>query len=361
MDTREGFLAANVAVEKCNLLVSMLHHQLKHVSYRTTDPSRARVLNRETGSTRLKAKKMLELLQALSFVYKQYVLGLGGPPPTFFKTKEYQFAKECWVHCQRSITLRLLTAILLLHQGLKQSISDNFTAIEICLHGYQMSVGALKSELSLLTDFAGNDFCIASSPGNLFASQAIIQVSFRLLKYVTPIEVTSLSTSQFHIWKEYIDTSGMIEMVLGTIRFISEKAKSLVQSECNFTHWEETTCSSTPTNHRRPDPEGYPPQQPKEAQGGVSHDSWDIMDSIFDYILSEGMKSKSLVFDSLVRNGLLNFLNECSPFHEYQRILSLESTHKAAVLMGYHAQTCEPSMISRLWCKLIQIFQCSVR
>jgi hypothetical protein len=361
-DMREGFLAANVAVEKCNLLVSMLHHQLKHVSYRTTDPSRARVLNRDTGSTRLKAKKMLELLQALAFVYRQYVLGLEGRPPALFKIKEYHSARESWLHCKRSITLRLLTAILLLHQGLKQSIPDNLTAIEIYLPGYRMCVEALKSELSLLGDSAEflSDHGHPAAPGNLSTSQAIIQVSFRLLKYVTPIEVTSLNASQFHLWREHIDTSGVIQIVLGTMHFISEKAKSLIQPECNFTHWDDATCSFTRTNPARSEAEGIA-HLSKESQGDVSQNAWDIMDSILDYILGEGMKSKSLVFDLLIRNGLLNFLNECSPFLEFQRILSLDSAHKAAALMGYHAQTSEASMISRLWCKVIQVFQCSAR
>jgi hypothetical protein len=369
-DMRESFLAVNVAVEKCNLLVSMLHHQLKHVTYRTTDPSRSRVLSRETGSTRLKPKKMAELLQALGVVYRQYVAGLEGRPPPFLKIKEYHSTRECWVQRKRNITVRLLTAILLLHQGLKQSTPDHLTGVDIYLPGFQMSVDSLRAELSLLEsgaesellfgNFHENQSKLSSSPtGRLSTSQAIIQVCLRLLRYVTPLDVAALATSEFHLWEEHIRASGVVPLVLSVLQVIFERGKSLIQRECSYDWWEDTTCISSSGMSSKP--AHLWSQRSHEGPGGTSPPSWEILDCVIEYILSEGMKSKSLLFQNLIRNGLLTLLSESSMFRELQRLVCLETVHRAAAFMGYSALTAEVSSILSIWCKIVQIMQCALR
>jgi hypothetical protein len=368
-DMREGFLAANVAAEKCNLLVSMLHHQLKHVSYRTTDPSRSRVLSRDTGSTRLKPKKMLELLQALGVVYKQYVVGLEGRAPTYLKIKEYHSTRESWVQSRRNITVRLLTAILLLHQGLKQSTPDHLAVVDIFLPGFQMSVGSLHAELSLLEEKAESELLFGNfhnqpkssntSAGNLSVPQAIIQVGFRLLRYVTPIDLAALNTTEFHLWDEQIRTSGVIRIVLGTLHVIFERGKSLIQRECTYDWWEDTTCSFSGMNTKHV--RGWNQKAHEVPKSSPPPPSWEILDCVVGYILSEGMKPKSLLFQHLIHNGLLALLNESSLFRELQRLLCQEMVHKAAAFMGYSAITGEVSPILSIWCKIIQIVQCALR
>eukprot|EP01036_Dinobryon_divergens_P028203 gene28203-37107_t len=59
-----GVFATSV---KCQLLLSMLHHQLKDVALKTSDPARSAVYNRDSETTRIRQTKLFAYLEILVF------------------------------------------------------------------------------------------------------------------------------------------------------------------------------------------------------------------------------------------------------------------------------------------------------
>ena len=119
----EGTIAhhfgADVAVEKCDLLVSMLHYQLRDVTHRDADPSSSQIAPRE--KIRFDKKKMEGLLHSLEIAFQRLTEGLYIRPPSYTQIDEYAKSSAYWKQYKDKIMLRLLSAKLMLFQALCQS------------------------------------------------------------------------------------------------------------------------------------------------------------------------------------------------------------------------------------------------
>lgn len=393
--TRQGmdcsYLGADVAAEKCSLLVSMLHHQLKQVNHRSTDPSQSRVTNRDIRSSRLTPKNMVDLLRNIGDAYVMLTEGLTVRPPAFFKIEEYQKTKEYWLQSKRNIMLRLLTAQLLLFQTLESAFLQDGplpSSNDVYMSTFRIVVQTLRDEFqegssdSLLGEFFENkstgkvsagasvesahqQHSGAYMRGRLSASQAIIQVCFRLLKCITPRDISSVRISDYEEWQSETRTSGIVHLLLSALYEMCEHTSGLanVASEHSYNKLD----ASLRLTVGRKGTEGLSlrfgatPQVPKQYTKSVS---WWALQCLLDFILYEGTNPTGLLFPALLSGGLLDVLSMSAVFREMKSVLCDSSTlppHAVAAYMGYNGQTGSVSALATAWTKVIQIYQCAVR
>ena len=137
--TAMGYCKARVMAEKSELLVSMLHHQLRDVAKRTAHPGRSQVDLRGIGITRLDTTKMTKLLRTLSECYLATAQESGLAPdlapglmlsihshhsryyPETIANASETGASAVMRRLRRAIQLHLLTAMLVTLRGLAQA------------------------------------------------------------------------------------------------------------------------------------------------------------------------------------------------------------------------------------------------
>jgi hypothetical protein len=381
-----SYLGADVAAEKCSLLVSMLHHQLKQVRHRSSDPSQSRVTNRDIRSSRLTPKNMIELLRNIVSAYVMLTDGLSVRPPAFFKIQEYQATKEYWLQSKRNIMLRLLTAQLLLFQTLETSYLQDGpvpSSNDVYMSTFRIVVQTLREEFqegnsdSLLGEFFEKSACgpRASSAtdasaymrGRLSSSQAIMQVCFRLLKCITPRDLSSVRISDYEEWQGETDSSGIVHLLLSALHEMCEheRGQANVAAEHTYVKLDEAlrlnmgrkgTAGDGSTSSRF----GVNPLLVKQTKSV----SWWALQCVLDFILYEGTNPTGLLFSSLLSGGLLDVLGSSAVFREMKSVLCESSTlpqHAIAAYMGYNGITGSISSLATAWTKVVQIYQCAVR
>ena len=385
-----SYLGADVAAEKCSLLVSMLHHQLKQVKHRSADPSQSKMTNRDIRSSRLTPKNMVELLRHIGKAFVMLTEGLSVRPPAFFQIQEYQATKEYWMQAKRNIMLRLLTSQLLLFQALEISFLQDgplSSSNDVYMCTFRIAVQSIREEFqegesALLGEYYDNSTAptgVSYSAGGkrdggymrgrLSSSQAIVQVCLRLLKCITPRDVSAIGVSDYEQWEEEMDSSGIAHLLLSALHEMCERGQSKVAAEHDYTKLDDALRSALGARggaHARS--RGYGVSTPGRAPAGAPPPprsvSWWALQCVLDFVLFEGTNTSSLLFASLLRGGLLHVLSESPVFREMKTVLCDTSTLPAATvaaLMGYKGPTGEVSALASAWSKVIQIFQCAIR
>ena len=121
---------ALLCVERYDLLLTMLSHQLQVIEERTADPEDAVVIDRDLGSSRLSMTRASEFLSQLSFIYQAQVRVLEK--------------SECWgsrlADVSRRVQLPLLASMLLLLSRL-QEVESRLDGEGMTLEGGDASIG----------------------------------------------------------------------------------------------------------------------------------------------------------------------------------------------------------------------------
>eukprot|EP01038_Epipyxis_sp_PR26KG_P005282 gene5282-7343_t len=87
-------LGCVVLVEKCELLVSMLHHQLKYITHRSSDPSKSNIMSREIGSSRMTQDKMEKRLEMLEQCYHDIIFTSSAVHASFIQNTSNQKSSQ---------------------------------------------------------------------------------------------------------------------------------------------------------------------------------------------------------------------------------------------------------------------------
>ena len=217
--------------EQCVLLVSMLHHQLKTVNIRTSDPSKSDVVTRELGSMRLTQDKMEILLGRISSCYSHLIyspssshatnkqattattsihmlLHMHTLDATSSSSSHDDAALLLWPWLHRDIALRLLTAMVLLLNSIftfnsidelhskKSELRRNIFQYAIVMINNLLAeedigiFGCGEGSYHLNGDIVVGQSNVPSSNARtsdrLSQSQSLVQVSLQLIKLIIP-------------------------------------------------------------------------------------------------------------------------------------------------------------------------------
>jgi hypothetical protein len=247
--------------EQCVLLVSMLHHQLKTVNIRTSDPSKSDVVTRELGSMRLTQDKMEILLGRISSCYSHLIYSPSSSHATnkqatttttttttsihmvlHMHTSSSHDDTELllWPWLHRDIALRLLTAMALLLNSiftfnsidelhskkyeLRRTIFEyaivminNLLAKEdIGIFGCgEGSQHHLNGDIGILGQSNVPPSNVSTS-GRLSQTQSLVQVSLQLIKLIIP-SISGSSTAMISI----TDTEAWYQLLSSKLGAIS--------------------------------------------------------------------------------------------------------------------------------------------
>ena len=183
-----GVSTARVLLEKCEILTSMLHHQLNEVLLRTSDPCKSHVDLRHLGSSRLKPEKMKNLLVTLVKCYDVASVGLNDNillQKYNLNNNDYRINTnnsnsdnivndECkniklLLKLKSSIQIELFTSFLLILRGIKQMDSST-----IKLPNIYISTSSSLSSSSSYSDNNDDDTKLNSSTFRLIKLQIFL-------------------------------------------------------------------------------------------------------------------------------------------------------------------------------------------
>ena len=105
--TQAGYADSMVLQERCEMLLSMVHHQLKEVQVRAVDPSRSQV--RQRANQRLSLERSRKLLTQLETTYA-CAFPLPAPPP----------ASAPMTRANQPLRLPLLASLLIIFRHVRQ-------------------------------------------------------------------------------------------------------------------------------------------------------------------------------------------------------------------------------------------------
>ena len=388
--TSEGVIAhhfgADVAVEKCDLLVSMLHYQLRDVTHRDTDPSSSLIAPRE--NLRFDKNKVELLLGSLEVAFERLTEGLYVRPPAHTQVQDYAASVKYWKQYKDKIMLRLLTAKLMLFQALsqhqqnqtgqgvhvrsEQRREDCGLSIDssVCLQTFGNIRVALTAVSHDSTSFS--DDGTSHDMNGIPLSEKIILICLRLFNYISP-KRSDLSFENTISWRDTMHSSNVGAMLVGIFRNVCTKNVRLVEEQHDYSTWTERWNGRLSGGAFEIDIKGVSDvsriKKTKTSNSSsfdaASEANWATLNSILDTFLAEGLCEGSVLFSALLDSDLLVEFCQAPILLELQRKLcrgsSLLAGHRIAAYMGYNATTGNPSALMGAWCKVVQIFQCALR
>lgn len=373
---------ADVAVEKCDLIVSMLHYQLRDVTHRDADPSSSRIAPRE--NIRFDKKKMEGLLQSLEVSFQRLTEGLYIRPPSYTQVRDYALSTAYWKQYKDKIMLRLLSAKLMLLQALchcqQDQLQCDFTTkgqsawcIDnlVCRQTFGNIQTALNATLQDSTSFSTE--CRSDENLGIPLPEKIILISLRLFNYIAP-KSSDVSVESMIGWRDTIKSSDIGPMLVSIFRNVCTKNISHVNKQHEYSKWTERWNGRLAGGAFEVDIKGVSDSvRYKRAKtdllvegSTLSSDTvWATLNSVLDTFLAEGLCEGSLLFSALLESDLLVEFCQAPVLLALQQTLcrqnSALSSGRKAAYMAYNSATGEPSALMRAWCKVVQIAQCSLR
>ena len=360
-----GVGAARVLLEKSELLASMLHHQLREVLVRTSDPRRSQVDTRHLGSSRLSPEKMKVLLVSLSKCYTAIMAGLSDHPvslmrstaqSTASKGKQQQMDPR---HLRRSIQRQLFIALILTLRGIVQLDSAplfpgrsrtlpeeeamNSTVSPTSLIRLQIFRSAMEvvKQESEAEGGLGQD----TGPGSLF------EVSLRLMRCCLPVQVSGLSLSTALAWRaEAVRPQAPLPAVLmELLQNLSQAAlkEGVPALDHDYTLWGSTTKCG---NHGS-DMTFLSLIDASDAPSSSAAALSAALDIVHGGISSGVLKLSQAVGVCQI----LRVFRYLGVFQELQRVLTSQPLSRSAALMGYSSRTGEISDLVKCWERVLNI------
>ena len=357
--------AARVVLEKCELLTSMLHHQLREVNLRTSDPKNSQVDSRHLGSSRLSPEKMKILLVNLTKCYKAVMNGLRDRPcsplqsltgVTNFKDSQRNSTPE---QLRRSIQKQLFISLILTFRGLVQldaaplfsgggggqedegeSASSSLSSSSLVkLHIFQLAHAVLQQESELVG--VSSDI----GPGSLFG------IALRLMKCCLPLNIDKLSLSTSRAWRAEATRpiKGFSFTLISLLRTLSDLCVGANGPlyDHNYSLWGTCTMCGPRGSDIAPDPQGDKVTSTASLSCALSG----VLD-ILHGVLSSGVQS---TFDVMHSVNILKEFCALGVFRELQRVLLSQPLSRSASLMGYSSGTGEISDLVTAWERTVDI------
>eukprot|EP01041_Mallomonas_annulata_P007198 gene7198-14675_t len=383
-ECRSGAVGAVVTLEKCDLLVAMLHHQLREVSFRASDPRHARVELRDMGSTRLTSPKMIELLYMIVSAHRRMETDLvfTSDPPEGILLNKYANKKVSWRDLKQVINAKVFTALLLLLDALdldgKRSgsrLDANEDFIRLTQRIFHIALTCMKDEIrsNRMTIFTNNNSSNATnstsnksgdsngdgndtSVSRLPTSQALLKICLQVMTSVIPIEFDRMNTSIATLWVEDVRKSQLISTVLGLFRNLSssEMAIAEMQKEHNYCHWADVTAVH-PDGNVRARFKSY--HDPKSV---INISTAAILVGVSDLLL-RCLQSESSVCTDLLAAGVVREMATCPLLHAFQETVCTQPTAKVAAFMSYSSSHGEVGAVSVLWQSVLHLVHKSIR
>ena len=360
-----GVGAARVLLEKSELLASMLHHQLREVLLRTSDPRRSQVDTRHLGSSRLSPEKMKVLLVSLSKCYTAIMAGLSDHPVSLMRNVTQGLASKGKqqemdpLHLKRSIQRQLFIALILTLRGIVQldsaplfpgksravpeeeamNSSASPTSL-VRLQIFRSAMDVVKQE-SEAEGGLGQD----TGPGSLF------EVSLRLMRCCLPVHVAGLSLSTALAWRAEVARSPvpLSAVLMELLQNLSQAAlrEEVPALDHDYALWGSTTACG----HRGSDTTSLSFIDASDAPSSSAA----ALSAALD-VVHAGISSGVLPLSQAVGVcQILRVFRYLGVFQELQRVLTSQPLSRSAALMGYSSRTGEISDLVKCWERVLNI------
>ncbi len=387
----DGYMHSDIGrkaiAEKCELLVSMVHHQLRVVASRTSDPSKSVILTRDIGSMRLTQDKMEKLLGQLDDFYRDLIFA-----PIDSDALSLSSGATSVINLpalKNTIALRILTAMMLLLNSIYTFNSADDVHSKLSLRRrsiYEYAVTSLKnltclhgravfSNTSALTaanlesnslDTAQEETKTTSAPASessdcLSTEQAIAQVSLQILKLATPRSSSAeplISLSDSSAWKVLLRETGAITLLTQVVSELSAATGDMPQWDHNYKGWRVSELEVGSKGGSECGPSRLVNHQPVHAR--VYAEAKCMLASLLSAVeaLISGLSANIITTqDATELNVLLQTLINAPVLRNFQEMILSQPEALAAVLMGYHAHSTEVSLVATCWLRVINLIE----
>lgn len=369
--------------EKCELLVSMIHHQLKVVAARTSDPSKSVIISRDLGSMRLTQDKMEKLLEKLDDLYRDLIFSATD------SSEDLEGSLDDPQDLKNIVALRLLTSMMLLlnsifafnsaddaHSKLSQRRRSIYLYAVTALKNLTLSHGvAVFSNTSSLDisdldniriDGAAEESkgltapsSVKDSSNRLSTEQAVAQVCLQIMKLAVPRSSGEpvISLTDIAAWRALLVESEAIMLLTQTVQALATATSMMPQWDANYAGWKaheleigvkgSAECS-------------FPAHPSQTVNAGAYEETKCMLVSLLsalDAVLG-GVSAKIItVQNTAPLNTLLQVVVNAPVFRVYQQVILAQPDHIGAVLMGYNSSTTEVSLIAACWIRVINLVE----
>jgi len=335
--------SACVVAEKCQILVSMLHHQLRTVILRAPNPEKSQVEIRDANKTSITLKKVFEYVKILISLYKKLVLNSNTELHSF-----YNEADGDMINFKSLIKMRLLTAKLLLLRS--ASVTNSVIPREY------------KSEHDAVFHFAFEIFYLEiqnytnDNKSRVEPSLALAQVCVNLIKAAMPVD-DYFNTENWGIPVSYSSLSKSF-LLVQTVQYLSKCVKDLPLTRHDYRLWQvknivgmDGDIVTVPCTSSTLSDEKY--HHNHDSNQNQMDVATKVLGDVFDVILM------AIANDNLFLNEtgdiFIETLTSLPLFENYQYILSTHNETFCSSLMAYETLTGEPSNIFLCWKRAIDI------
>lgn len=375
--------------EKCELLVSMLHHQLKVVATRTSDPSKSVIVSRDLGSMRLTQDKMEKLLEKLDDLYRDLIFtaadtsedlenSLDDPQDVknlvalrlltsmmLLLNSIFAFNSADDVHSKlsqrrRSIYLYAVTALKNLAQSHGVAVFSNTSSLDITdLHNIHLD-GA-QEESKGLSMPSVREARAKDSGNRLSTEQAVAQVCLQIMKLAVPRSSGEpvISLTDIAAWRNLLVESEAITLLTQSVQALSSATHLMPQWDCNFSGWKAAELEVGAKGSAEC---SYPTRVAQHSANPATYEETKCMLvsllSALDAVLS-GVSAKIITVQNNTAqiNTLLQVIINAPLFRLYQQGILAQPDHVAAVLMGYNSCTTEVSLVAACWIRAVNLVE----
>ena len=389
-----GIGAARVVLEKCELLASMLHHQLREVLLRASDPRRSQVDSRNLGSSRLGPEKMKSLLVTLSTCYTAIMYGLEDANVYQMSSiNKYKLGiKQIDTHPQElrsAIQRELFIAILLTLRGIVQLNASplfptKYGIIEensldssslsqvgfVRLQIFRLAATALRDQNNQNTAQNGQNGQNSYNRSDTGAGSLFV-IALRLMKCCLPSNINGLSLAVTQAWNaEVLGPHMVLPLSLtGLLKSLSISAveEGVVFRDHDYSQWAVNTVCGVQGSSVAPLPQGIEKHNVSHlSSSSVSSSSTSTSSvsastsasAIFALldVIHGGLSSGVLPLSVMVgKCGILNVICSLGIFQEMQRVLVTQNPSRSATLSGYSSITGEIADLSNCWERAVDI------
>jgi hypothetical protein len=359
-----GVGAARVLLEKTELLTSMLHHQLREVLLRTSDPRNSQVDSRHLGSSRLSPEKMKNLLMNLSKCYTAIMAGLEDHPVSLMHMAKPSKPRNTQRDLQpeqlkRAIQKQLFIVLILTLRGIVQLDSAPLFTDRSGAADDEVSTSSLSAPASLIrlqifrsaAAVVRQEIEAQQGPDPELGPGSLLVIALRLMKCCLPVNVSNLSLSAAQAWRAETSRpqTHLSLMLTGLLRTLSESCLKentpVADHDYNSGSWGYSTVCGPGGSPTAPSPTG------KRVDPSHSSALFAVLDVIYGGI-SSGVLPLSQVL------GTYHILREFSSLGvmlELQRVLLDQPLSRSAALMGYSSSTGEISDLTNCWERIVDI------
>ena len=374
-----------ITVEKCDLLMSMIHHQLKEVHHRASDPKHSLVEFRDLGSSRLNPTKINEILQLIESANQRIdeeldmisfsgsVLDGGGFEGNPFSNINLKKSVSNTSNVV-DVSIRLLSASLILLTAIESSGRKLSNKSEILLNLNHLRPSLLR-RATLLTQHElktrGLESFQTYSPHmedtddtdhtSSTSGQNIINVCLRVMCCVIPLEECrgdSLYGQSAIDWKK----SGINNNQFGTLlitlfaELVSRHMNIFdVSTEFDYSEWKDvSSCFPGGNIHACVPPCSYSKNDEKHSRSRLAYGN--ALCSIIDLSLRCIGKIDFVEQDFHMR--LLSVIIRAPLFHKIQELLYQQKKEKVGAFMGYSARDGEHTIFIDVWQRVINFIVC---